>query len=103
MIICEDASEESEHGIDVEKLCVEKLKPLEDISRRKTMSREQHIGTLMNLSSLLGAPIGDKEAEMKNIFGGIVDRYKSLKRDKDLGPSSEKLGRGKRTSAKKKL
>ncbi|XP_026442930.1 metalloendoproteinase 1-like [Papaver somniferum] len=60
------------------------------------MSIEQHIGTLMNLSSFLGAPIGDKEAEAKNIFGGIVDRYKSLKANKDLGPRSEKLGRGKR-------
>ncbi|RZC43861.1 hypothetical protein C5167_036811 [Papaver somniferum] len=93
VVTCQDESEESEHGTDVEELCVEKLKPLEDISRRKTMSREQHIG----------APIGDKEAEAKNIFGGIIDRYQSLKADKDLGPSNEELGRGKRASAKKKL
>lgn len=95
---CDDSTEES----DEEDISMEKLKPVEEVSRWVPMTKQENMDKLAKFSSSLGVARGGKEAEVKNIFGSMVDRYHSSKLVKDLGPSNKDLGRGKRTPIPKK-
>lgn len=96
---CEDSNE---YETDNDVLDVAKVKSVEEVSRWKPMSKEQNMDTLMKFSSSLCLARGGKETEVKKILGGIVDSLHSSKQIKDLGPSTEDLGRGKRTPILKK-
>lgn len=114
---CEESNEESEFGTDKEnersssdEEGTGKLKTLKDISIRQPIPKNQQVENLLKVSALLGVQ-GSKKDETKNIFSEIVEKDKSDKTaaDRELAKlgwkgeqQNENLGRGKRTSAKKK-
>lgn len=104
---CDDSSEESEYETDNEGMEVEKMRTLEEIPSRRPMTKDQKVENLVNVSALLG--VRGKKADMKNIFGGIVERKSKLNPEKELAKlncpgvtNNDMLGKGKRTPARKK-
>lgn len=99
-----------ENETDIEEIEL-KIKAIEEIPHRRPMSEEQHVDKLLQLTFLFGVGSRDTTAKSKTILKGIVKYFNNIgvsrtekKQAKIFWPGvscNKKLGRGKKTLAKK--
>lgn len=116
---CDDSEYETDYEeMDMEKFGTSdegvvkgKLKLIKDIPPKSPLSKDNHMDRLLRMSAALGASEGGNPIETKKLLNGIVKDYNSVsvsraekEQAKIFWPGvscNEKLGRGKRTPAKK--